>query len=140
MAQIAIPMSQNEMGFLVRDLAKVLNREILGLVAHGCRHIQVPPNLSLSVFCFWLQSYTDDRLQEYSYKQLCVFIFLYILNIGKKTYSQPDAFSEGEICGPVALFGCNSFYFFGLKIYFKRKLYYNFIDSHPFHADLLNQK
>ena len=24
-----------------RDLAKALNREILGLVAHGCRHIQV---------------------------------------------------------------------------------------------------
>ena len=24
-----------------RDLAKALNREILGLVAHGCSHIQV---------------------------------------------------------------------------------------------------
>ena len=27
--------------FGTRDLAKALNREILGLVAHGCRHIQV---------------------------------------------------------------------------------------------------
>merc|ERR1719150_988366 len=40
---------------LHRDLAKVLNREILGLVAHGCRHIQVDEPV--------LMRYPDTALQ-----------------------------------------------------------------------------
>ena len=72
-------MSQNEMGFLDRDLAKVLNREILGLVAHGCRHIQVPPNLSLSAFLLLAVVNTHINMTdyEYLYKQLLCFLYLY---------------------------------------------------------------
>ena len=75
------------------------------VVIYRCHQICLCPSFAFD--CSHIQM-TDYK---YSYKQLCVFIFLYILNIGKKTYSQPDAFSDGEICGPAALFGCNSFSF-----------------------------
>ena len=34
---------------------------------------------------------------------------MFLVSKRKKTYSQPEAFSHGEIFGPAALFGCNSF-------------------------------
>ena len=60
--------------------------------------------------CLLAAVYTDDRLQVLIWTDF-VFLYFYTYYIRKKTCSQPEAFSDGEICGPAALFGCNSFSF-----------------------------